>query len=64
MLPGLAQRLDGIPLLMMKLPSSIFPVNAATTFDLTSAAMQRLQTYHWPGNIRELVNVDLNAPPC
>jgi DNA-binding NtrC family response regulator len=55
-LPGLAQRRDDIPLLIDHYRQH-FAGECGTAFDLTAAAIQRLQEYNWPGNIRELVNV-------
>jgi len=55
--PPLTQRRDDIPLLVEH-----FVEKSATKFNKTiksvpAKTMQRLQTHHWPGNIRELANV-------
>jgi len=55
--PPLTQRRDDIPLLV-----EYFVEKSATKFNKTiksvpAKTMQRLQTHHWPGNIRELANV-------
>lgn len=57
-LPPLRERLEDIPLLVQH-----FIQNANQKFgkkvnpDLEIAALQILQSYHWPGNIRELENI-------
>ena len=55
-LPSLAQRHDDIPLLINHYREH-FAGECGKTFELTPAALQKLCAYHWPGNIRELVNV-------
>jgi len=56
-LPALRQRPEDIALLTdyyLKLSSRM---NAKTVHHITPEALQRLQDYPWPGNIRELINI-------
>ncbi len=52
--PPLRERREDIPLLVDKLLKSISP---DLTFTLTDAAIRSLESYLWPGNIRELRNL-------
>lgn len=52
--PPLRQRLGDIPLLVEHFLRSLAPERPK---QLSAAALRLLQTYHWPGNIRELQNV-------
>ncbi len=52
-LPPLRERLDDLPRLTANILKTVG--SAATT--LNRSVMSRLETYHWPGNIRELKNV-------
>jgi two-component system response regulator AtoC len=55
-LPSLRERIDDIPLLAISL---LEPVNQMMRrqFSLAPDAMDRLQAYHYPGNVRELRNI-------
>jgi len=55
-LPNLRERLDDIPVLANSL---LEPVNLTMRrrFVLAPEALDRLKTYHYPGNIRELRNI-------
>jgi len=55
-LPNLRERLDDIPVLANTL---LEPVNLTMKrqFALAPDALERLKTYHYPGNIRELRNI-------
>ena len=55
-LPNLRERLDDIPVLANSL---LEPVNLTMKrrFTLAPDALDRLKTYHYPGNIRELRNI-------
>ncbi|MEE2644202.1 MAG: sigma 54-interacting transcriptional regulator, partial [Myxococcota bacterium] len=52
--PPLREREGDLPILINELVPSIAP-------RLSRGAWQRLQGYHWPGNIRELKNILLRA---
>ena len=54
-LPPLCARAQDIPLLAQHFLSIYLPPGVKKT--LTPDAIQRLTAYHWPGNIRELINV-------
>ncbi len=54
-LPPLCERAQDIPLLAQHFLAMYLPPGVRKTF--TSAAIHRLSAYHWPGNIRELINV-------
>jgi transcriptional regulator with PAS, ATPase and Fis domain len=47
-LPPLRQRRGDIPLLVQHI--------LGTEWTIEPAAMQALETYHWPGNVRQLFN--------
>jgi len=55
-LPSLRERLDDIPLLASSL---LEPVSQTMRrrFNLAPDALERLQAYHYPGNVRELRNI-------
>ncbi|MCS7177119.1 MAG: sigma-54 dependent transcriptional regulator [Candidatus Kapabacteria bacterium] len=60
-LPPLRERLEDIPVLARhfadELPKEIWDCPPVTTFEFSSASVEALQSYDWPGNIRELKNV-------
>ena len=56
-LPALRNRLDDIPQLAHHLLTRHMPEAAESTQPFTPDAIQQLQEYTWPGNIRELANV-------
>lgn len=56
-IPALRDRRDDIPHIAKNLMQKISVDLARQPAELSEAAMQRLCTYDWPGNIRELRNV-------
>lgn len=54
-LPPLRDRLEDLPLIARHFVSS-FAKREGRKLSITDAALATLQTYHWPGNIRELRN--------
>jgi DNA-binding NtrC family response regulator len=56
-LPTLAQRLGDISLLAEHFLKNFCITHNRTKIGITSRAMDALQRYNWPGNIRELENV-------
>ncbi len=57
-LPPLRDRIDDIPLLAVHLLRHFRPrQEQAVNIEFTTDAIEKLQLYHWPGNIRELANV-------
>lgn len=67
-LPPLRERRDDIPRIVRhaiaRFAGQLFPVGKgqapAPIPDITDAAMMRLTTYAWPGNVRQLLNVVQN----
>ncbi len=55
-LPPLRERPEDIPLLAEHYLKRSARLNEKAVQRLSSDALQRLQTYSWPGNIRELIN--------
>ncbi len=55
-LPPLRDRIDDIPLLAVHLIRH-FRHEQSVNIEFTTDAIEKLQLYHWPGNIRELANV-------
>ncbi|WP_286240009.1 sigma-54 interaction domain-containing protein [Neptuniibacter halophilus] len=55
-LPPLRQRLDDIPALAEHMLAQIQRQSQLPELTLSKRALQWLQNYHWPGNIRELRN--------
>jgi len=55
-IPPLRERREDIPLLARNLLSKL-SIDMGKTVEVTDAAIQKLQAYSWPGNIRELRNV-------
>lgn len=54
--PNLFDRKEDIPLLVQEFISELKEVNPTATFTLTADAMNLLQLYDWPGNLRQLRN--------
>ena len=59
-LPPLHERLADIPLLAAHFSGQIRP-NKETSVKFSKEALEKLQNYNWPGNIRELENAVLHA---
>ncbi len=55
--PPLRERLEDIPLLARFLIEKFGPKIGKKIEGISTESMQRLQSYRWPGNIRELENV-------
>ena len=55
-LPPLKERLDDLPLLTDHFRRKYARQNQKNVTGLSAAALSRLETYDWPGNIRELEN--------
>ncbi|MFH2133130.1 MAG: sigma-54 dependent transcriptional regulator, partial [bacterium] len=55
-IPALRERREDIPLLAQSFLEKFAAKNSKTIKGFTPAAMNHLMTYHWPGNIRELMN--------
>jgi len=55
--PPLREKLDDIPLLSDFILKKIALRNNCTTNAISNTALQKLQTYDFPGNIRELENI-------
>ena len=55
-LPPLRERADDIPPLISHFLTRIGAVNGRTTLRVTAAALESLQTFRWPGNVRQLIN--------
>jgi len=55
--PPLRERLEDIPLLVNFLIAKFAPKIGKKIEGISASAMRRLQTYRWPGNIRELENI-------
>lgn len=56
-LPPLAERVADVPLLADYFIKNFCAAHSRVKSGLTEAALQQLQSYPWPGNIRELENV-------
>ncbi|MBU0987611.1 MAG: sigma-54 dependent transcriptional regulator, partial [Proteobacteria bacterium] len=56
-LPPLRERLEDIPLIAEHYLSKFAATNNKTIKGITPQALEMLQSYPWPGNIRELINV-------
>jgi DNA-binding NtrC family response regulator len=55
--PALRERAEDIPALSTNILATLSADLGAGEFELTGAALRALQSYSWPGNIRELRNV-------
>ena len=56
-LPPLRERREDIPALVRSFLDKYGKENGKSDLELTSEALELLETYHWPGNVRELENV-------
>jgi len=56
-IPPLRERQDDIPTIAQSLLNRICSDMARPPAQLSSKALERLRSYYWPGNIRELRNV-------
>jgi DNA-binding NtrC family response regulator len=56
-IPSLSSRVEDIPSLSEWFLNSFPKEFGDAPYEITRGAMQELQAYHWPGNIRELKNV-------
>lgn len=54
--PPLRNRAEDIPLLINHYLKKISLVNRKTIERVSPDAMEALQSYHWPGNVRQLIN--------
>jgi transcriptional regulator with PAS, ATPase and Fis domain len=54
--PPLRHRLDDVPLLARHFVEKICRLESIPVKDLTPEAMERLTSYSWPGNVRQLEN--------
>jgi PAS domain S-box-containing protein len=54
--PPLRERLEDIPLIAMHYLRKISAVNNKEIRSISPAAMARLRTFPWPGNVRRLIN--------
>ena len=63
-LPALRDRREDIPRIarhaIARFSVQLNPGNGGTIPDITDAAMMRLTSYNWPGNVRQLLNVVQN----
>lgn len=55
-LPPLRDRAEDIPLLVAHFLARIGAANERANLRVTPAALEELQTYCWPGNVRQLIN--------
>ena len=55
-LPPLRERVEDIPLLVAHFLARIGAANDRGGLRVTPAALEELQTYCWPGNVRQLIN--------
>ncbi|MGY6275637.1 sigma-54 interaction domain-containing protein [Methylomonas sp. MgM2] len=55
--PPLRERSEDIPLLVRFLIEKFTPILGKKISGIGAESLQRLQRYHWPGNIRELENI-------
>jgi len=60
-IPPLRERVDDVPLLVEHLAQKHAPLIDVPWAGMSPPALQCLQTYAWPGNIRELENALLSA---
>jgi two-component system response regulator HydG len=56
-LPPLRERPGDVALLVRSFIDSISAETGRSVADITPAAMRRLESFHWPGNVRQLRNV-------
>lgn len=55
-IPPLREKLEDLPLLVSHFLKSISIINQKNIRTLTPEAFERLESYSWPGNIRQLIN--------
>ncbi len=55
-MPALRERLDDVPALVRSLMGRVCTEAGIEVKALTPAAMDAMQKYHWPGNVRQLVH--------
>ena len=55
-LPPLRERTDDIPLLVGHFLARIGAANDRAGLRVTAAALERMQAFRWPGNVRQLIN--------
>lgn len=55
-MPSLADRIEDLPLLVENFLEKVCREEATGTKRVNRATLDRLQQYHWPGNIRQLEN--------
>ena len=55
-LPPLRERAEDIPLLVAHFLARIGAANERACLRVTPGALERLQSYCWPGNVRQLIN--------
>jgi len=56
-LPALRERLDDVPVLATRILSRLSTQTGKTVNRLSTDAQQRLSSYAWPGNVRQLENI-------
>lgn len=56
-IPPLRQRIEDIPYLSIQFLHQFHQYYGKGPLELSDSALQMLQSYHWPGNIRELKNI-------
>jgi len=54
--PPLRDRLDDLPLLVSHFLERISLVNRKRIQNVSPSAMEAFESYHWPGNVRQLIN--------
>jgi len=54
--PPLRERPEDLPALVSHLLERINLVNRRRIHSVSPAAMEAIETYHWPGNVRQLIN--------
>lgn len=54
--PSLSDRKEDIPLLLSHYLEKINIINKKNIKRISPAAMESLESYHWPGNVRQLIN--------
>jgi len=54
--PALRERKDDLPLIISHILRRINLVNSRTIQRVTPEAIEAIEAYHWPGNVRQLIN--------
>jgi transcriptional regulator with PAS, ATPase and Fis domain len=63
--PPLRERKGDIPILTNHFLKRISLVNQTNTLNINSKAMDAMEAYHWPGNVRQLINaLEFAAMTC